>query len=365
MEQRRKNAAIGLVLIAIICFWVFVKPQLEMLQKGYKAYRLSATDTFLDYGKELESLQTKLDVLMSEDTNTPKEDYYIEEKIAYYFMRDNYKTAYIINQVDYYQHVAIYRSLNDVLSEITSDGVLSESETNFLKALSSYNKALIGVHKELSGPMQHVENVGMKTINAFQNKIFHTYADFSAQAQTLLERPEFKVLDGYEGDFSNADFNHAQTVCKALFAKVAKDQSLNFDNRDEINKRSFIFKTDEDKWNPIDGSGMMTDKIGYSVEYDKRTKMVNLSATRFSVPQTYKQEVELDRLADHQAITLDASAVFQSKNVRHDKDTAQIMSIEYCYHVENLGTTEDAKQLKITVERSGIISHVVLWDSSL
>jgi hypothetical protein len=292
--------------------------------------------------------------------------YYDASNQGNFYSDSNYYDAN--NQGNFYSdinYIFIYIHLNSVMAQIASDEILTASEKNYIKGLYNFTGALIKSHEQVIGHAVGDDSDYEKFL-AFKKKVLKGYESFSKSAQTLLEKPEYRLLVNYQGDFGAFDVEHAEMVCKNLMAKVDKNQVLKYDDRNEVNLDTITFKTFDDKGNVLDGNIILSDKTEYDVRYQKSTREVTLSAGFTTYPYSVNQgknEETLNQMAQKVAKSINENAVLISQKKSYDEKGKRIRSIQYVFTQKINGIQDVSKNIEVIVEAQGLISQIKLTDT--
>lgn len=363
----KRASIISLIIILISLAFLALKPQLDMLKTGYNAYLESATDTFVAYGEYLAQLNPKLDLVLAGDVEKAKEIFLDEEKVVNDYYRDAYQTARLINGNGFSRFQWLYTDINKIMVEILSDNKISDSEHHYIESLKAYTAEITAIHQKVLGDVKTDGYVDYYKTKALSKHIPKRFNEFSEAADQILNKDAYAFLQTYQGDFSDVPFEPIQALVTKLFEKLETGKTLVSDNRAEINNNTYRFDTDVKSGDIMKDLSKPSDQVSYSVFYQKRTKMIDISAVSYSTGSAEKLLSEADGLARANALAkrIEPSAVLASKKTLHNVDRKKFEGYRFVYQLENKGINQEQQQLTIEIGKTGIITKVRLWDSGV
>jgi len=331
---------------------------------------------FENYGKALEELNDDLSrIIVLMDCDFSERKTFMNEIVLQNYRISKMFTRDVTNYKIFYSYQYLYRDVDDVMNNIFIDDSISPSEERYLRALYNYNGALINDYIEILGT--EYDGNDYKQLKKQQNEIADIYEDFSNKAELLLDTEEYSFLKGYKGDFAEADFLRANKFAEDIFSKIVPNQSLAYDNRDEVNMDKFTFNTHKD------GEDIgITDRdkdSQYSVDYKKYSKEVRLRLTSYTVFEPSKQytEEELDALAeeiiskfDNTGYLYDKEVVYSTYNdsfssngkLVNNKENKTLSSITYSYIERIDDIYDEQRKIQLTLESCGLLSDFYIID---
>jgi len=253
---------------------------------------------------------------------------------------------------DYYDYV--YLGANGVIKNILKDGKLSAKERKYLETFYNYNEELIEEYKNVLGELYY-KKWDYEKQKELKKRIVDIYNQYSAKADDLLNSPKYSLLKGYKGDFEDVDFGKVKAYCEEVFSMIVKDQTLKYDNRDEINAKEYIFRTYFER---DIGSPSFDDVVDYRVEYDKNTKEVTVSAVSYGISsRDYRyKENELDNMVDELVKEFNDNVFNYEKKITYDEEN-NIEDIRYSYIEKINDVYDEMKKIDVTIEPHGLISN--------
>jgi len=374
MENNNKKLIVNIFIFILLFGGTFYVVRTNLNQHDELNSRMYYD--FENYGKALEELNDDLArIIVLMDCSFSEKKAFMNEIVLQNYRISKMFTADVRNYKFFHEYQYLYRDVDDVMDNIFIDDSISPSEERYLRALYNYNGALINDYIEFLGT--EYDGYDYDQLKKLQNKIADIYEDFSNKAESLLDTEEYSFLKGYKGDFAEADFLRANKFAEEIFSKIVPNQSLAYDNRDEVNNDKFIFTTNEDN-EGIDITDQDQD-IQYSVEYKKYSKEVRLSLTSYTMfePSQKYAEEELDALAEEIISKFDNTGYLYDKEVVYStdddsfssnsklvnsKENKILSSITYSYIERIDDVYDEQRKILLTLESCGLLSDFYIID---
>lgn len=314
-------------------------------------------DDFIEFGNSLESLNDSISKILITD-NKDLKDMDVKE------VKSLIKSDRIVSRLDkekiIYDYNFMYVTIDEVIKNILSDELITMSEEKYLETLYDYNNELITELKNILGDLYNDDNYDFEKRKKVEKKIIKIYSRYSKMADSLLESKKYRFLKDYEGDFtkeySTEDFEKVKLYCEEVFLKVVSNGYLKYNNKNEKNSQIYEFRThsEEDHFNsPID------DDAQYVVEYNKKTKVINLDAVSYIIGSEDKiyTEDDLDDIVNNIIHKFNNKLTIFNRKVNYDsEEKMKIDRIDYSYIEKVDDIYDETKKVDITVQRNGMIS---------
>ncbi|MBF8984092.1 hypothetical protein IZY60_11135 [Lutibacter sp. B2] len=326
--------------------------------KGYDELRARMYNDFENFGTELEILNDHLSqtlVLNQHDFN--KEKKFVNRNVMLNFWRSDNDAADLGKGKMFNHYTDMYLEVNDVIYNIVADEIITTAERKYLESLYTYNNELLKEYNHVVGDIR--TNWDYDKIRKSEKKIVKTYNDFSQKAENLLETPKYSFLKEYKGDFKEADCESAKSYCEEVFSKLVKDQTLKYNNKDEVNTEEYVFETSLKTGLPTTLKELQSDDVEYKVSYDKETKKVVVRAVSYSTTPSIRKytEDELDKMANDVISKFYKNASKYDKNIDYEKGR-KIDYIKYYYMEKTNGIYDETKKIEMNIEAHGLVSNL-------
>jgi hypothetical protein len=310
---------------------------------------------FKSYEAEIENLNKKLaGIIIANNYDINK--LLLNNEVLYNFSKSSNNAASIKSDSLRYYYDDVYLRYNENMQDILEDGLINDTEREYINALYDYNKEIL---KEFNNIFQPINNGRFNTTQKPYRNIINNYIELSVFADEILNTQYFKILKDYRGDFSNFDIIRAEAFIKDVFSKVVPQRELNYNNMDDLNADSLIFTTHEDG-DDIDISTIYK-KPQYRIEYDKKSRQVYLRLVGKVIPSYVFDEEEIDSIAQDLIAKLDYEDV--AEKTVSNIGIPQLSSFNYSCNNKTGDVWDKQKDLIIELDSYGLVRKLYMIDS--
>ncbi|QXM06454.1 hypothetical protein [Crassaminicella indica] len=350
------------IIYIILCVIIYVIGGYygQMVINGYCGLKDRMYNDFEAFGVELENFNDELsNILVLKEHRFNKEKVFINKNIVWNFHLSNCD-ARSIGKVRYhgdYECDWMYYDVNDVIQNILYDGKITPSEEKYLKNLYDYTDHLIKEYRIIVKDVRSKWDYENK--KKLKKRIVDIYNDYSKNAQDLLESKQYSFLKIYKGDFKDLDVEKAKGYCKEVFSKIVPDQTLKYQEEDDMIQEEYIFKTYEEGNSYKDTFAVKKDKpdVDYYVTYNKKTNKIVIIATgwRVSTTKKYTQD-ELDQIAKNIMMKFNKEPYCCKKKGKYD-EKGNLVYMKYSYMEKNNDVYDAMKAINIELKADGRLSE--------
>ncbi len=363
MEKLDRKRVYSILLVLVVYSFMFITaPYIKDYITSYKDLKNRMYYDFKDFGESLEVLNSNLSrILVLEELNINKEYEYVSKDRLRNFQSSAFNSESLDRTSNFHDFIFMYSGTNSIIQNILRDETISINEKEYLETLYEYNNNLIEDYKSIIGVLYY-KDWDYEKSNELRKNIVGIYNEFCSKADNLLDSPKYKLLKEYRGSFkeNSKEFEKIKAHCEIVFSKLVNDQTLEYDNRDKLNSDKYIFTTYEkrDETKPFD-------RVDYSVEYDKNTNEISVTAVSFSVfSKTPKyEEKELDSMVDDVVDKFNMGAFNYNKEVHYDNENS-LEEIRYSYIIKNDNVYDEFERINIVIQPHGLINRFTIFYSS-
>lgn len=337
----------------LFSFW-FVRSIIEV-QDDYKNRMYY---DFKNYKEEIEKLNEKLfGILVIEEYDNSKNNFFINDDVLIGFEKSKLDAGKMRDRTYFHDYQHLYRRVNIVMDNVLEDGIINKEEYEYINMLYDYNEIIINEFNKILSSIN-----GDFEYKKVKKDIAKVYDEFSIKADEVLNTINYSELKDFNGeDFSGFNYQRAEDFVVETFSKVVPGQSLNYNNKNDLNNEMLIFTTHAEG-EELD-IRIQNQSPQYKVKYNKQSKEVEIRLIGAIIPSMRLTEEELDSIAQEIISKFNYKGYLFDRKIVYDSYDGKLSSIEYTYKNKIDDVYDQQQEIKLELEYFGFVRELYIVDN--